>query len=107
MTKKILALTLSIVMVFSVFMVPVSACIKTETINIENTLNLCLDVLIHRILTVLNVFWPGYDGDWEQIEDYETSNFYEGEKEFDKNTKDDSAWYLGYAGASLLEGLDI
>ena len=107
MTKKILALTLSIVMVFSVFMVPVSACIKTETINIENTLNLCLDVLIHRILTVLNVFWPGYDGDWEQIEDYETSNFYEGEKEFDKNTKDGSAWYLGYAGASLLDGLDI
>ena len=107
MTKKILALTLSVVMVFSVFMVPVSACIKTETINIENTLNLCLDVLIHRILTVLNVFWPGYDGDWDQIDDYETSNFYEGEKEFDKNTRDGSGWYLGYAGASLLDGLDI
>lgn len=107
MTKKILAITLSLVMVFSVFMVPASACIKIETTNIENTFNLCLDVLIHRILTVLNVFWPGYDGDWEKIEDYEASNFYEGEKKFDKNTKENSAWYMGYAGASLLEDLDI
>ena len=107
MTKKVLALTLSIVMVFSVFMVPVSACIKTESFNIENTFNLCLDVLIHRILTVLNVFWPGYDGDWEQLDNYEASNFYEGESTFDKNTKENSAWSMGYAGASLLEGLDI
>ena len=107
MTKKLLAIILSLVMVFSVFMVPASACIKIETTNIENTFNLCLDVLIHRILTVLNVFWPGYDGDWEKIEDYEASNFYEGEKKFDKNTKENSAWYMGYAGASLLEDLDI
>ncbi len=107
MTKKILAIVLSLVMMFSVFSVPVSAFVKTETINIENSLNLCLDVLIHRILTVLNVFWPGYDGDWEKLKDYEANNFYEGEKKFDKNTQKDSAWYMGYAGASLLEGLDI
>lgn len=107
MTKKLIAALLSLVMVFSVFAVPVSACIKVETANVENTMNLCLDVLIHRILTVLNVFWPGYDGDWEKLSEYEAKNFYEGEKEFDKNTKENSAWYMGYSGASLLEGLDI
>lgn len=107
MTKKILAIVLSIIMMVSVFSVPVSAFINTETVNVENTLNLCLDVLIHRILTVLNVFWPGYDGDWQKLEDYEASNFYEGEKKFDKNTQKNSDWYMGYAGASLLEGLDI
>lgn len=107
MTKKILAIVLSIVMVFSIFSVPVSACIKIETVNIENTFNLCLDVLIHRILTVLNVFWPGYDGDWEKLKNYEASNFYEGEKQFDTDVTENSAWSLGYAGASLLQGLDI
>ncbi len=107
MTKKILAVLISVVMVFSIFVLPVSACIKVETVNIENTFNLCLDVLIHRILTVLNVFWPGYDGEWESLDEYESGNFYEGEKTFDKNVTENSEWSLGYAGASLLEGLDI
>lgn len=107
MCKKILAIMLSFVLAFSVFCVPVAACVQIESVNIENTFNMCLDVLIHRILTVLNVFWPGYDGNWEEMEDYKAENFYKGESKFDKSVTKDSEWSLGYAGASLLEGLDI
>ncbi len=107
MSKKILAVIISVILAFSVVGTPVSACVQTESINIENTFNMCLDTLIHRILTVLNVFWPGYDGEWENIDDYEAKNFYEGEKKFDKSVTNDSKWSLGYAGASLLEDIDV
>jgi hypothetical protein len=107
MSKKILAIILSVVMAFSVFCVPAAATVQMESINIENIFNLCLDVLIHRILTVLNVYWPGYDGDWDTIDEYKTENFYKGESKFDKNVTDDSKWSLGYAGASLLDGIDV
>lgn len=107
MSKKLLAVLLSVVLAFSVAGVPAAACVQVESINVENTFNMCLDVLIHRILTVLNLFWPGYDGDWEQVEDYETTAFYKGENEFDTKVNENSVWSLGYAGASLLEGLDV
>ncbi len=107
MSKKVLSIVLSVVLAFSVVGFPVSACVQTASINIENTFNMCLDTLIHRILTVLNVVWPGYDGEWDSIEDYETEYFYEGEAKFDKNVTADSKWSLGYAGASLLQGIDV
>lgn len=107
MSKKIVAIILSVVLAFSVFCMPVGACVQIKSINIENTFNMCLDVLIHRILTVLNVFWPGYDGDWEKLKNYEAENFYEGESKFDKSVTDESEWSLGYAGASLLDGIDV
>ncbi|MBQ8766206.1 MAG: hypothetical protein IJZ16_05320 [Clostridia bacterium] len=107
MSKKILSVILAAILAFSVVGVPVSACIEVESINIENTFNMCLDTLIHRILTVLNVFWPGYDGDWDTIDEYETKSFYKGEASFDREVTAESEWSLGYAGASLLEGLDI
>ena len=107
MVKKSLAVILSLVMVFSAFWLPTSACVTGQEINIENVLNLCLDTLIHRILTGLNLFWPGYDADWEQVDEYDSDLFLEGETEFDTKTEEKSDWYLGYAGASLLEGLDI
>ena len=107
MTKKLVAVILSFVLAFSVVGMPVSACVTEQTANIENTFNICIDTLIHRILTVLNVFWPGYDGDWKQADEYTASNFYEGESSFDTKVNPKAAWSLGYAGASLLDGLDI
>lgn len=107
MSKKVLSIVLAVVFAFSVVGVPASACINAESVNIENTFNMCLDTLIHRILTVLNVFWPGYDGNWDKIENYEAVNFYAGESSFDREVTADSEWSLGYAGASLLEGLDV
>ncbi len=107
MSKKILAIILSVIMVFSVFCLPTTVSAAKQEINIENMFYMSLDTLIHRILTVLNLFWPGYDGDWEKLEDYDSDLFLKGEDEFDTSVKADSDWYLGFAGASLLEGLDI
>lgn len=107
MIKKSLAVILSLVMVFSVFCLPTTACVGGQEINIENVFNMCLDTLIHRILTGLNLFWPGYDGDWEDVDDYDSELFLKGEEKFDTETEVNSDWYLGFAGASLLEGLDI
>ena len=107
MSKKILAVVLSVVMAFSIFCVPVAACVQIESANIENLFYMSVDTLIHRILTVLNVFWPGYDGDWDTVDEYEAENFYKGESKFDKKVTADSEWSLGYAGASLLDGIDV
>ncbi len=112
MTKKICAVLLSVILAFSVIAVPVSACFdvsssKVSTVNVENVFNQALDVLIHRVLKVLNFFWPGYDGEWDKKDDYTSSNFYEGEEKFDKNAENGASWYLGYAGASLLDGIDV
>lgn len=112
MTKKLCAILLSAVLLFSVFSVPAFGCFeKTEpekaTVNVENMFNQTLDVVIHKVLKILNIFWPGYDGDWTQKDDYNASDFYSGEDEFDTKTSKNSAWYLGYAGASLLEGIDV
>ena len=112
MIKKLCAVLLSVILAFSVVMVPVSACFdispsKAPSMNIENALNQTLDVVIHKLLKVLNFFWPGYDGEWDKKEDYTTSDFYEGEEKFDKNTESGATWYLGYAGASLLDGIDV
>ncbi len=107
MSKKVLSIILSVVLAFSVVGVPASACVQTTSINLENTFNMCLDTLIHRILTVLNIVWPGYDGEWTDIEDYDAENFYKGEAKFDKNVTADSKWSLGYSGASLLQDIDV
>ncbi len=107
MIKKFLAVVLSVVFVFSVAVLPTHACETEQSINIENVFNQCVDTLIHRILVVFNVFWPGYDGDWETRDEYIAENFYSGEAEFDTKIASDSAWYLGYAGASLLQDIDV
>ncbi len=107
MLKKLLAVILSIVLVTSVAVVPASACEVELNYSIENIFYQCVDTLIHRILVVFNVLWPGYDGDWEGIDGYQAENFYDGEAEFDTEIKENSNWYLGYSGASLLENIDV
>ncbi len=111
MSKKIIALLLSVVLMFSVISAPASACTEMSVFsadfNFENSFNLFLDELIHGILKVFNLVWPGYDGDWTRQKDYKAEHFYEGEKKFDNDKADGAVWSLGYAGASLLEGIDV
>ncbi len=107
MIKKILSLVLSIVLVFSVAVVPVNACEVKQEINIENIFYQCVDTLIHRILVVFNLLIPGYESEWESTDEYESENFYKGEAEFDKEVTSKSNWYLGFSGASLLEDIDV
>ncbi len=110
MSKKILAVLVSLVLIFSMVTIPASACADTfssSEVNLENFFNQLLDKLIHGILKIFNLVWPGHDGDWASKRDYVAEQFYEGEKDFETEVGEDAAWSLGYAGASLLEGIDV
>ena len=107
MSKKVLAVILSLILTFSVITVPVGAAdiVLPET-SIENVFNMFIDQLLSYILTYLNKYWPGYEDKWSTSEDYVPENFYQGEETFDKTVSPDAQWKVGYAGASLLEGID-
>lgn len=107
MSKKVLAVILSLILTFSVITVPVGAAdiVLPET-SVENVFNMFIDQLISFVLTYLNKYWPGYEDKWSTNEDYVPENFYTGEETFDKEVSSDAQWKLGYAGASLLEGID-
>ncbi len=107
MSKKVLAVILSLILTFSVITVPVGAAdiVLPET-SIENVFNMFIDQLLSYILTYLNKYWPGYEDKWSTSEDYVSENFYAGEETFDKTVSPDAQWKVGYAGASLLEGIN-
>ena len=107
MSKKVLAVILSLILAFSVVAVPVGAAdIALPETGIENVLNYYLDRIIHVVLSFLNMFWPGYEGGWDTEEGYQTENFYEGDTNFENEVNPAAQWELGYAGVSLLEGMD-
>ena len=110
MSKKILAVVLSLILAFSVVAVPVGAAdieFTTAATSVENVFNVVLDKIISFVLKYLNMYWPGYEGSWDTAEDYETPEiFFEGDKDFDKSVTAESQWKLGYASASLLDGID-
>lgn len=117
MSKKVLAVILSLILAFSVVAVPVGAAdisfddismedINFENFNIENFFNQIIDKLIAFVLTYLNQFWPGYEDQWVGQEEYVPEHFYTGEETFDTEVADGAKWEMGYAGASLLDGID-
>ena len=108
MSKKILAVVLSLILAFSIVAVPVGASdVEFVTASaVENVANNFLDKLIAFVLKYFNMYWPGYEGNWETTEEYKTPfTFYEGDKSFDKDVKADAEWSLGYSSASLLDGI--
>ena len=100
---------MAVILSFSILAVPTLACFDNsgKGINAENYVNQLLDDVIHKALKVFNLVWPGYDKKWSSQDDYSTSDFYAGEEKFDNQVANGAAWSLGYAGASLLEGMDI
>ncbi len=108
MSKKILAVLLSLIIGLSIVAVPVGAAdiqFTTADVDIGNIFNVILDKLISFVLKYLNMFWPGYEGDWDTAEDYVPEYFYEGDKSFDDVPANGAEWSVGYASASLLEGI--
>ena len=117
MSKKVLAVILSLILAFSVVAVPVGAAdvsfddisigdINLENFNIENFFNQVIDKLIAFVLTYLNQFWPGYDDQWVSQDEYVPEYFYTGEESFDREVAEGAQWELGFSGASLLDGID-
>lgn len=117
MSKKVLAVILSLILAFSVIAVPVGAAdisfdgisvgdINLENFNIENFFNQVIDKLIAFVLTYLNQFWPGYDDQWVGQDEYVPEYFYTGEESFDTEVAEGAQWKLGFDGESLLDGID-
>ena len=107
MSKKVLAVVLSLILVFSAFAVPAGAAdIQLPETSVENVFEMVIEKLLSFILTYLNKYWPGYEDKWSDVENYVPEAFYKGEEEFDREVAEDAQWKLGYAGASLLEGID-
>ncbi len=106
--KKVLAVVLSLILAFSVVAVPASALDASAlaNINIENVFNTLVDKVVMFLLTYLNKYWPGFEDQWSDAENYVTENFYAGEEAFDTDVAEDAQWSLGYAGASLLDNID-
>ncbi len=108
MSKKVMAVILSLIIAFSIVAVPVGASdveFTTAAVSGENIMNLVLDKLISIVLKYLNMVWPGYEGGWDTAEDYVPENFYKGSTKFDKTVKSGAKWKVGYASASLLDGI--
>lgn len=105
MSKKVLAVVLSLILAFSVVAVPVGAA-DVASFNIENVFYTLIDKLVSFVLTYLNRFWPGYEDQWATDETYVAENFYTGEETFDRTVSSDAKWEMGYSGASLLDGID-
>ncbi len=107
MTKKIIAFTLSIAVLFSAFMIPSSAATEV-TSDIERgfyqTVDKILDGLVNGIASL--IFEPR---GWETKDNYVSKNFYEGNKpeEFINVPAEDAAWKLGYSNASILTGNEL
>ena len=117
MSKKVLAVILSLILAFSVIAVPVGAAdisfdeisvgdINLENFNIENFFNQVIDKLISFVLTYLNQIWPGYDDQWVGQDEYVPEYFYTGEESFDTEVAEGAQWKLGFDGESLLDGID-
>lgn len=107
MSKKVLAVVLSLILAFSVVAVPVGAAdASIADFNIENIFNTIIDKLISFVLTILNKFWPGYEDQWATADDYVPEYFYSGEETFETEVSEDAEWEMGYSGASLLDGID-
>ncbi len=107
MSKKILAVLLSVIIAFSIVAVPVGAAdAESSGVNIENIFNIVIEKLINFILKYLNKYLPGYEDTWSNAEDYVTENFYSGDTVFDKTIEADAKWNVGQASASLLDGID-
>ena len=118
MSKKVLAVILSLILTFSVIAVPAGAAdvsfddinieeINIENFNIENFFNQLIDKLISFVLTYLNGFWPGYEDEWVGADEYVPEHFYTGEETFDTKAAKGAKWKMGYSGASLIDGIDV
>lgn len=108
MSKKILAVLLSLIIALSVVAVPVGAAdvqFNNSAIDAGNIINVLLDKLISFVLKYLNMYWPGYEAEWDTSEEYVPENFYEGDTVFDETVEAGAKWSVGYSSASLLEGI--
>ena len=112
MSKKLIAVILSISIICSLFIIPVSAAPvykgTDDTSSFERKAYPVLDKIINVLVggIAAMIVTP----DWENKKDYETpDSFLPGNTadEFKAAASDEAAWYMGYDNASLLTGKEV
>ena len=114
-TRKLLALTLAILLALLSFAIPVAAAGNAAESSFsfgeqaEHRFYQIVDKLLNMILRFLNTLIPGLNwaGKIPRLADYSTDQFYAGEQTFDTAVTAESKWSAGFAEASLLDGLDV
>ena len=102
MSKKVLAVVLSLILMFSAVAIPVSAAeISLPETSVENVFEMLIEKLLSFVLTYLNKYWPGYEDKWSDVENYEPEYFYAGEEEFDREVAEDA--HVGASAQSLAQ----
>ena len=113
--KKVLALLLAALMLSVCFTAPAGAA----SVNGENGYSVSekleqvfyrfVDKLIDMLGKTINLFMPGFN--WNnsipRYSDYTFSGEFTGEEEFDTAVYPNAHWSMGFAEASLIEGLEI
>lgn len=104
--KKLTALILAAVMLFSLSVVPASA--NTDVTDkgqqtLYTVLGKVVDALVNGISAI--VIGPR----WDKIENYKSENFYPGMSadEFADEAGDNAVWSVGYANASIQDGNEL
>lgn len=106
MSKKIIAIVLSLAMFFSVFAIPASAA-KDVTEPAMQKIYTVLDKIIHSLVGGIAAMIK--TPNWGTVKDYKTENFFEGDKKQDYKTTpaEGAKWSIGYANASILTGKEL
>jgi len=97
--KKILSLILALTLAFSgtVF------AVASEGEAMDNSgIMFCTNAINGLLNAVFKGFGALFPKDFVSIEDYETENFYEGNKNFIDAPAENAKWYLGFGKASMV-----
>ena len=112
--KKLLAVILAVSILFDCFAPAAAAAEYSEngysvSDRLSHAFYKIVDKLIDIIGKVLNTLLPGLN--WtsriSSLKSYIPETAFMGEETFDTEVKPDAKWSMGFADASLLEGLDI
>ena len=98
--KKILAITLSVVMIFSCSAIPAFAA-DTGELDMKNSLNRFLGTVVETLIGAVD-FCLGENKSFVKEDEFVYDNFYEGTAEFIEEAKEGAKWSLGYSSESLV-----
>ncbi len=100
MKKKITAIILSVIMIFSCGAIPAAAA-SEGGINTDNLLTRALGFLVETLIGAVD-FCLGENESFIKEEDFVYDNFFEGTAEFISEAKEGAKWSLGYSSESLV-----
>ncbi|MBR3948784.1 MAG: hypothetical protein IKJ70_05200 [Clostridia bacterium] len=98
--KKILAITLSVIMIFSCSAIPAFAA-DTGEFDMKNSLNRFLGTVVETLIGAVD-FCLGENKSFVREDEFVYDNFYEGTAEFIEEAKEGAKWSLGYSSESLV-----